>query len=835
LILCVALTAVLFPQSPASSVEAQPSPAPAITPPTPAKPKELSAAEETKLEQKCETKDLEFVPESATCSHGGDPPPPGKNIYVDVKPVVVASPPRAGTASSGGTAQAGSFACDGDGVAGPRTQVVYVRASDVPDRFATFKSSILFWANAADQVYRSSAAETGGSRRIRFVHDSTCAPVVLNVTIPAAADDEFNDTIGAMEDQGFNRTDRNYMMFVDANVYCGVSTVELDDRPDQDNANNIGPSYARTDGGCWGGEVVAHEHMHNMGGVQMSAPHASGGMHCTDEHDVMCYSDEPDFPIMQMLCQDPMRETDRFDCNYDDYFNANPAPGSYLATRWNTASNKFLVGGGAKPCPDQATEPNNDAGSARPIPVGGTQSYAFCAAGDSDWVRFDGSAGKTYRVSVGNVAPGTDPVVQVYGNNGRIVLRADDPPGTSTSLRADLTVRTTGTFHARVSDNFWTLPSPDKTYTISVGQVSGSTHVGGWGYNGVGALGLNPTVFAFLTSPLGAAPELSSTQVSAGLLHSLAVGSDGSAWAFGWNAYGELGDGTKVDRHSPIKIGGLNDVVGVSAGGLHSLAVKSDGTVWSWGWNWFGQLGDGTTQDRLTPVQVQGLNDVIEVAAGTWHSLALKRDGSVWAWGWNVFGELGDGTVETRLAPVKLPIDGVASIAGGWYHSVAAKADGTVWGWGYNGTGQLGDGTRSDRSSPVRTVGISDVYRVSAGLAHSLAVRNDGSVWGWGYNAFKQAGGADPADRLTPGPVLCSDDPACPRGQGLQLGKIAWVSGGGFHSTALSVDGKAWSWGLNNIGQLGDGGATDSARAVATRGGSILADVSAGFIHSLGG
>jgi alpha-tubulin suppressor-like RCC1 family protein len=558
-------------------------------------------------------------------------------------------------------------------------------------------------------------------------------------------------------------------------------------------------------------------------------------MHCTDEHDLMCYSDEPDHPAMQMLCQDPMRETDRFDCNYDDYFNANPAPGSYLATRWNTANNKFLVGGGVKPCPDQATEPNDNAGSAKPIPVGGTQSYAFCAAGDTDWVRFDGAAGKTYRVSVGNIASGIDPVIQIYGNHGRILLRANDPPGTSTPPKIDFTVRNAGTFHVRASDNLSVLPSVDKTYTLSVGQVSQAVQVAGWGYNGVGALGISAIAVPFLYTPLGAAPALSSSQVSAGLLHSLSVGTDGSAWAFGWNVLGMLGDGSLTDRHSPIKVAGLNDVVGVSAGGLHSLAVKGDGTVWSWGWNGFGQLGDGTTQDRSTPVQVPGLTDVVEVAAGTWHSLAVKRDGSVWAWGWNPFGELGDGTLITRTLPVRVPIDGVASVTGGGYHSLAVKTDGSVWAWGNNGFGQLGDGTRTDRSFPVRITGITDVFRVSAGMFHTVSVRNDGSVWAWGWNGYHQAGGADLADRLSPGPVLCSDDPSCPRSQGLQLGKIAWVSGGGVHSTALSIDGKVWSWGLNNIGQLGDGGTTDSARAVATRGGWALNDVSAGYLHTLGG
>jgi alpha-tubulin suppressor-like RCC1 family protein len=195
---------------------------------------------------------------------------------------------------------------------------------------------------------------------------------------------------------------------------------------------------------------------------------------------------------------------------------------------------------------------------------------------------------------------------------------------------------------------------------------------------------------------------------------------------------------------------------------------------------------------------------------------------------------LGDGTQATRLLPVKVPIDSVASVAGGGFHTLAVRKDGSLWAWGYNPNGQLGDGSRIDRHFPVRILGIWDVYMASGGVAHSVAVRNDGSVWAWGWNATQQVGSADLSDKLTPSPVQCSADAACPRGSGSQLGRISRVGAGGFHSTALSVDGKVWSWGLNNLGQLGNGGSADSARAVVARD-ATLSDISAGFVHSLGG
>ncbi len=91
----------------------------------------------------------------------------------------------------------------------------------------------------------------------------------------------------------------------------------------------------------------------------------------------------------------------------------------------------------------------------------------------------------------------------------------------------------------------------------------------------------------------------------------------------------------------------------LSDGWYHSLALKTDGTVWSWGANWDGELGDGTTVDKLTPVQVMGLTDVVALSAGSPHSLALKPDGTVWSWGRNSSGQLGDGTTVDKLTPVQ--------------------------------------------------------------------------------------------------------------------------------------------------------------------------------------
>ncbi|AIQ70919.1 RCC1 domain-containing protein [Paenibacillus graminis] len=100
----------------------------------------------------------------------------------------------------------------------------------------------------------------------------------------------------------------------------------------------------------------------------------------------------------------------------------------------------------------------------------------------------------------------------------------------------------------------------------------------------------------------------------------------------------------------------------MAGGESYSLAVKSDGSVWAWGYNNGGQLGDGTQTDRWEPIQVTGLSGIREVSAGRTHSLAKGSDGSVWSWGSNGYGQLGDGSLTNRLVPVLVQTNGAPKV-----------------------------------------------------------------------------------------------------------------------------------------------------------------------------
>lgn len=295
--------------------------------------------------------------------------------------------------------------------------------------------------------------------------------------------------------------------------------------------------------------------------------------------------------------------------------------------------------------------------------------------------------------------------------------------------------------------------------------------------------------------------------------HTLLVTADGSVWAFGANAYGQLGDGTTTDRDQPVQVLDLSDVVSVAAGAFHSLALKSDGTVWAWGRNDNGQLGDNTTTDRLTPVRVSGiipvspaasvkaydptaLKTVTSIAAGWQHSMALTSNGYVYSWGVNYAGQLGnnDNTSSSYIVQAQGLTD-VTAIAAGDQHSMATRSDGTIWVWGWNNTGQLGDGTVTDSPIPQLVEGISSVTGLAAGWGHSAALRTDGTVWAWGDNSDGQLGDGTKTSRYVPARVDA-------------LSGINSIASGNKHILALTSDGTVLAWGRNYEGQCGNGSST---------------------------
>ena len=199
------------------------------------------------------------------------------------------------------------------------------------------------------------------------------------------------------------------------------------------------------------------------------------------------------------------------------------------------------------------------------------------------------------------------------------------------------------------------------------------------------------------------------TSISAGWYHSVALGSDGNAYAWGNNSLGQLGDGTNTPSNTPVQVQAPAGVTftSISAGAEHSVALGSDGNAYAWGKNGLGQLGDGTNTHSNTPVQVQAPAGVTftSISSGDNHAVALGSDGNAYAWGNNNLGQLGDGTNTDRNTPVQVQAPaGVTftSISAGAEHSVALGSDGNAYAWGNNSLGQLGDGTNTGSNTPVQ-------------------------------------------------------------------------------------------------------------------------------------
>ena len=312
-----------------------------------------------------------------------------------------------------------------------------------------------------------------------------------------------------------------------------------------------------------------------------------------------------------------------------------------------------------------------------------------------------------------------------------------------------------------------------------------------------------------VTSIPVAANDVYVTAVSAGFSHSLAILSDGSLWAWGSNDSGQLGDGTNVDKHIPVKI--MDDVMAINAGAWSSFAIKNDGTLWAWGYNSYGQLGDSTTVDRHTPVHI--MDNVKSFSMRGEHSLVIKSDGSLWAWGDNWSGKLGDGTQNNSATPVHI-MDNVTAISAGGHHSLAIKSDGSLFSWGSNWTGQLGYGDIYNVEIPVH---ITDsITAISAGGLHSLVIKSDGSLWAWGHNSYGQLGDSTTIEKYTPVHIMDN---------------VIEINAGGYHSLVITNDGSLWAWGENWNGKVGDGTTTHRNEPIKIMDNMIA--VSGGNRHSL--
>ena len=362
-----------------------------------------------------------------------------------------------------------------------------------------------------------------------------------------------------------------------------------------------------------------------------------------------------------------------------------------------------------------------------------------------------------------------------------------------------------------------------------------------WGKNNYGQLGLNIRLDAGFneihrSSPSSVVGGLSDwTQIEAGTATTMALRANGTIWGWGTGTSAIIGDNTNISRSSPVSIvGGFTDWIEVSTTNRHTLAIRANGTAWGWGQNYFGRLGDGTTIYRSSPVSVVGgFTDWVQIATGWEGSAGLRANGTAWGWGFNGSGRLGDGTYTNRSSPVSV-VGGISNwskISRRANHVLAIRANGQLWAWGTGHLGKLGNGSTNDVTSPSSVLGgFTDWIQISAGYMHSLAIRSNGTAWAWGQNRYSQLGINNNVDASYTSP------------RSIVGGFTDWVqvSAGEKHSLGIRANGTAWGWGYTNNGRVGNNSSSFSTSTGVSSPVSVVGgftdwvQISAGGSHSAG-
>jgi alpha-tubulin suppressor-like RCC1 family protein len=276
-----------------------------------------------------------------------------------------------------------------------------------------------------------------------------------------------------------------------------------------------------------------------------------------------------------------------------------------------------------------------------------------------------------------------------------------------------------------------------------------------WGVGGNGQLGNNTTTDRStpVTTFAGGANW---KQVGSRYNVGAAIKTDGTLWTWGRNSYAMVGDNTATNRSTPVTTfaGGTNWKQ-VSVGARTLSAIKTDGTLWAWGTNANGQVGDNTTTNRTTPVTTfAGGTNWKQVDNGYFHTTAIKTDGTLWTWGHNSYGQIGNNTSGTnRLTPVTTFAGGTnwKQVSCGFAFTSAIKTDGTLWTWGRGTDGQLGNNTTINRSTPVTTfAGGTNWKQVSCTGTQIAVIKTDGTLWVWGKNVVGGLGDNTAVNRSTP-------------------------------------------------------------------------------------
>jgi alpha-tubulin suppressor-like RCC1 family protein len=323
-----------------------------------------------------------------------------------------------------------------------------------------------------------------------------------------------------------------------------------------------------------------------------------------------------------------------------------------------------------------------------------------------------------------------------------------------------------------------------------------------WGYGWLG----DGTEGHFVLRPVAVVGGLQFVQVSVGVNHTCGVTRDRRAYCWGLNIEGGLGNVSEEPRTSPEPVAGGLRFRGVSAGGQYTCGVTTTDAAYCWGSNSSGQVGDGTRTTRFTPTLVTGGLSFRQVTAGGAHSCGATTDNRAYCWGGNLEGELGNGRHGARngsLTPsLVLGTHRFRRVFAGGEQSCGLTGGDRAYCWGSNTYGGLGNGTIGGWSTrPVAVVGGLQFSQLSPGFGYTCATTLAQQGYCWGRNAWGSLGDGTTTQRAQPTAVA----------GGLQF-RMFSTGAEGNHSCGVTTGDRAYCWGLNDSGQLGDGTQTRRLR-----------------------
>ena len=319
----------------------------------------------------------------------------------------------------------------------------------------------------------------------------------------------------------------------------------------------------------------------------------------------------------------------------------------------------------------------------------------------------------------------------------------------------------------------------------------------GWGFNASGTLGDNTQNSK--RTPVSVAGAIKTfCKISTNIDCSSAIDKNGQAWGWALNNAGQIGNNSTAIQLTPVTVvtGTPKTFCKITNGVASTFAIDKNGKLWAWGNNGNGRLGDGSIISKLTPFAVYGNKTFCEISSG-YHSLAIDKNGRLWSWGANNYGELGIGSTTSQLTPVRVSGAGAVKTfckiyASNGQTSLAIDKDGQLWAWGFNFYLAIGDGSDFCRNTPVSVGGQKKTFcQISSSFRHTLAIDKYNRAWAWGYNPSGEIG--NKRITITIEPEL------------IQGASKAFIFLEGFSNASIGLDntGKAWAWGYNVSGEIG--------------------------------